>query len=257
MITVFTTMLRGMMRDMHTLFWTIAFPIVLLIGLGLYLQQPAYPEKLLSGVLTMNVLFGSTMVTAFNVMSHRNRGVYKLLRATPFRISAFVAAMTGARTALSLIVSAAIIATGKLMLGISLRPLNLVLMLIVLLVGTVCFTALGFVAANLSKDESNVNMISNLISFPLLFTSEAFYSLQQAPEWVKIFGSLQPFHYLVKAMNLALAQAGSLADFGFSLLTLAGFTVICLGAAVLTFRWDSEAPSRRSTMTRTTSDSLP
>lgn len=256
MITVLTTLLRGMIRDMHTLFWTIAFPIALLIGLGLYFQQPAYSEKLLSGVLTMNVLFGSTMVTAFNVMSHRNRGVYKLLRATPFKTTAFVAAMTGARTVLSLIVSAVIIVTGKLILGVSLHLLNLVLMLIVLLVGTVCFTALGFIAANLSKDESNVNMISNLISFPLLFTSEAFYSLQQAPEWVRIFGSLQPFHYFVRAMNLALAQAGSLADLGFSILILAGFAVICLGAAALTFRWDSEAPSRRKTMTHTTNGSL-
>lgn len=250
MITVFTTMLRGMVRDMHTLFWTIAFPIALLLGLGLYHQQPAYSERLLSGVLTMNVLFGSTIVTAFNVMSHRNRGVYKLLRATPFSTTAFVAAMTGARTALALIVNAVIIAAGRLVLGVSLSPLSLLLMLIVLLIGTVCFTALGFIAANLSRDENNVNMISNLISFPLLFTSEAFYSLQQAPEWIRIFGSLQPFYYLVKAMNLASAQAGSLAGFGFSLLILAGFTVICLGAAVMTFRWDNEAPARQKRMTR-------
>lgn len=250
MITVFTTMLRGMVRDMHTLFWTIAFPIALLLGLGLYHQHPAYSERLLSGVLTMNVLFGSTMVTAFNVMSHRNRGVYKLLRATPFSTTAFVAGMTGARTALALIVNTVIIAAGKLVLGVSLSPLSLLLMLIVLLVGTVCFTALGFIAANLSRDENNVNMISNLISFPLLFTSEAFYSLQQAPEWIRIFGSLQPFHYFVKAMNLASAQAASLSGFGLSLLILAGFTVICLGVAVVTFRWDNEAPARRRRLAR-------
>ncbi|MUG46879.1 ABC transporter permease [Paenibacillus woosongensis] len=246
MITVFTTMLKGMLRDMHTLFWTIAFPVLLLLGLGLYFQQPAYSVKLLSGILAMNVLFGATMVTAFNVMSHRNRGVYKLLRATPFSTFAFVAAMTAARTALSLIVSAVTIAAARLILGVSLSPLSLLLMLVVLLIGTVCFTAIGFIAANLSRDESNVNMISNLISFPMLFTSEAFYSLQHAPAWIQIFGSLQPFHYFVQAMNLALDPIGSLPGFGISMLILAVFTIICLGAAALTFRWDNEAPARRN-----------
>ncbi|RCX16707.1 hypothetical protein DFP94_11154 [Fontibacillus phaseoli] len=83
MYTIFKTMLLGIVRDAHTLFWTILFPIAMLCGLGLYLDHPGYSERLLSGVLTMNVLFGSTMVTAFNVMAHRNRGVYKLLRTTP------------------------------------------------------------------------------------------------------------------------------------------------------------------------------
>lgn len=47
-------------------------------------------------------------------------------------------------------------------------------------------------------------------------------------------------------MNLALDPIGSLPEFGISMLILAVFTVICLGAAVLTFRWDNEAPARRN-----------
>lgn len=72
MITIFRTMLIGIFRDIHTLFWTIAFPLALLAGLGIYFDNPAYSERLLAGVLTMNVLFGATMVTAFYVMAHRD-----------------------------------------------------------------------------------------------------------------------------------------------------------------------------------------
>ncbi|MGG3839766.1 hypothetical protein ABEV00_22430 [Paenibacillus thiaminolyticus] len=64
MITIFRTMLIGVFRDIHTLFWTIAFPLAVLAGLGIYFDNPAYSERLLAGVLTMNVLFGATMVTA-------------------------------------------------------------------------------------------------------------------------------------------------------------------------------------------------
>lgn len=64
MITIIRTMLIGIFRDIHTLFWNIAFPLALLAGLGIYFDNPAYSERLLAGVLTMNVLFGATMVTA-------------------------------------------------------------------------------------------------------------------------------------------------------------------------------------------------
>lgn len=245
MFTIFKTMLTGMIRDAHTLFWTILFPVAMLIGLGLYLDNPGYSERLLAGVLAMNVLFGSTMVTAFNVMAQRNRGVYKLLRATPFPTSAFISAMTGARTVLALIVSACIIITAVLMFGVRAGFGDLLSILIVLLVGTVCFTALGFLAANLSRDESNVNMISNLISFPLLFTSEAFYSLQNAPDWVRFIGSIQPFHYFVHALQQAIANGLTSADLWISIGVLTGFAVLLLAAATFTFRWDSEPTARR------------
>ncbi|UNK18248.1 ABC transporter permease [Paenibacillus sp. N3/727] len=246
MFTILTTMLRGIFRDIHTMVWNVAFPLAMLVGLGLYFDNPAYSDRLLSGVLTTNVLFGATMVTAFYVMSHRNRGVYKLLRATPFSTLSFITAMTGARTVLALFVSVCVIIVSVLLLGVSLSLTGLALMLLVLLIGTVCFTAIGFIAANLSRDESNVNMISNLMSFPLLFTSEAFYSLEQAPQWVRVVGKLQPFHYLVEAMGIAIkTDGGSLSAIGLPLGILTGFTVVCLVLAALTFRWDSERPASR------------
>ena len=149
---------------------------------------------------------GSGMVTAFHVMAQRNRGVYKLLKATPFPTIAFVASMTAARTALALVVSACAAAAGAVFLGAGLTAAGAAALLLVLLVGTVCFTAVGFIAANFSRDEGNVNLISNLIAFPMLLTSEAFYSLDHAPQWVRTVGALQPFHYFVDATAAARSE---------------------------------------------------
>ncbi|GAB6927740.1 hypothetical protein JCM10914A_17230 [Paenibacillus sp. JCM 10914] len=242
MWTIMTTMLRSLLRDSHTLVWNIAFPVAMLLGLGLYFNDPDYSPRLLSGVLTTNILFGATMVTAFQVMAQRNRGVYKLLRATPFRTTHFIAAMTGGRTILALFVSLCVIAMGVMILGVRLSFVSLALILLVLLVGTVCFTAIGFLAANLSKDENNVNMISNLMSFPMLLTSEAFYSLSSAPNWIVTLGQLQPFYYLVEAMSIATQSQGHYHGIWMPLLILLGFTVLSIGAAAWTFRWDGEQP---------------
>lgn len=219
--------------------------IFIFAGLGLYFDNPNYSEQLLSGVLTTNVLLGSAMITAFNVMAQRNRGVYKLLRATPFSTTSFIIAMTGARSVLALLVSCCVILMGLLLFGVSLSILSLFMMLLVLIVGTVCFTAIGIIAANLSRDESNVNMISNLMSFPMLFTSEAFYSLQHAPEWVQTLGMLQPFSYFVDAMSIAIRPNESFADILMPIVILTGFSVLCLAMATFTFKWDSEPPASK------------
>ncbi|GFR39348.1 hypothetical protein PRECH8_26440 [Insulibacter thermoxylanivorax] len=240
MITIARTMLAGMFRDVHTLVWTIIFPIAVLLGLGLYINDLAYSQRLLAGVLTTNVLFGSTMVTAFYVMAHRNRGIYKLLRVTPFSTAAFIGSVTAARTVLALLVSFFVVLISIAVLGVRVSILGILLMLLILLVGTVCMTAIGFIAANLSRNESNVNMISNLMCFPMLFTSEAFYSLQHAPTWVKIAGHVQPFYYFVEAMQAAAKPVVQLGDVLLPLAVLTGFTLVCLLIAVLTFRWDTD-----------------
>jgi len=112
MSTVFRTMLIGQFRDPHTLFWTIVTPFVLLLGLGFWFDKPGYAERLLAGVLAVNVLFGPGMVTPFQVMTLRNRGVFKLLRTASLPTSAFITASAGARTALSLVVCACLTAAG-------------------------------------------------------------------------------------------------------------------------------------------------
>lgn len=246
MLTILSTMLRGIFRDIHTVVWNIIFPIGLLIGLGLYIDNSAYSNRLLSGVLTTNILFGATFVTAFSIMSHRNRGVYKLIRATPFSTLSFIAAMTGARTVLALFVSICVVIASVFVLGVTLDLISIVLMLLVLLIGIVCFTAIGFIAANLSRDEGNVNMISNVIGFPMIVTSQAFYSLENAPQWIQVFSKLQPFYYLVEGMGIAVnAGEGSIAGIWQPLGILAIFTVLCLMIATLTFRWDNERPASR------------
>lgn len=239
MLIIMRTMLTGFLRDLHTLILTIVFPAALFLGLGWYYTDTAYHPQLLGGVLAMNILFGATMVTAFNVMAQRNRGVYKLLRVTPFSTASFICAMTGARAVIILLVSGCVILLGSVFFQITLSLSSLLLIILLLLIATILFTAVGFIAANLSRDESNVNLISNLISFPMLFASEAFYSLQGAPEWVVAFSRMQPFYYLIEAMQAAIDS--SYTEAAFPLLMLVIFTVLMLLIAVFTFRWDHEA----------------
>lgn len=237
MLTILRTMIVQLCRDAHTWMWNMAVPLGLLIGLGLYFRDSDYGQRLLSGVLATNLLFGAMTATAFYVIGQRNRGVYKLLRATPLPVLAFVTALTGARLAVTLGISAALIGVGIAVLDTAVTLSGLLLLLPVLVVGSVCFTALGFVVANLAREEQQASILTNLISMPLLFTSEAFYSLEHAPQWIAQVGRAQPFHYLVASLRAAVESPAALWQ---PLAVLSGFAILSVALAVWTFRWDPE-----------------
>jgi ABC-2 type transport system permease protein len=103
--------------------------------------------------------------------------------------------------------------------------------------GAVAFSALGVIMGNLGDSEGAVSAWNNLVTFPLLFLTETFYSLETAPAWIQVVRDALPFnHYLTLTRHLA---EGALAGaWPYALITL-GFGAVFLAGAILTFRWDS------------------
>lgn len=237
----FRALLAGALRDRISLFWSIIFPVGLLVGLGVAFPAPAYRQQLVAGTLALSALFFSLNGIAFEALNQRNRGVYKLLRATPFRTWAFICSLTAARSLVALASSAAIPVAGALLFGVTLPWRSLLLLVPALALAILCFTFLGMFVGNLAQREEQVNVIANLIEIPILFASEAFYSLADAPGWLKAMNHYSPLEYLVRAVRAALAGEGAGA-FLAPTLALFGFAAITLLLAVATFRWDPDAP---------------
>lgn len=236
MITVFKILVVSMFRDIQTLFWSIVFPIALLVGLGIYYDNPAYSKQILAGVLCISVIFGALNITAFGVLQQRKRGVYKLLKTTPFRIINFVTALTLARTVISLLVSLITLVTGMIFLEINIEIKELGLVCLLLILGTICFSALGFLVANFSENEGQVNMISNLITMPMIFMSEAFYTLDNSPEWIQKISNFSPFTYFVESINSVISNFELIAT---PVYILSAFTIGFLFLSIVTFKWDT------------------
>ena len=114
-------MLKSAAQDIYLLFWSILLPLGLLIGLGLYFNTPEYRTHLLTGVIGTSVIFWAMETTVFHILRQRNRGVYKLLKITPMKISSFIIALTFAWTVVSLAVATIILLAGVLFFGIQIR----------------------------------------------------------------------------------------------------------------------------------------
>src|SRR6516165_5065181 len=143
MFVPFRILLRGAFRDRVSLAWAIAFPLVLLLALGFAFPMPGYRHQLLVGMLALSVMFFSLYGIAFESLAQRNQGVYKLLRATPYRTLAFVVNLTLARGIVALLSSALVAVVGMLIFHMAVTVTGMLLLAPVLALATLCFTCIG------------------------------------------------------------------------------------------------------------------
>jgi ABC-2 type transport system permease protein len=240
----FRTLLRGALRDRVSLVWAVGFPLVLLLALGFAFPTPGYRRQLLVGMLALSVMFFSLYGIAFESLAQRNQGVYKLLRATPYRTLAFIVSLTLARGLVALLSSVIVAVAGVLLFHLTVTPASALLLAPVLALATLCFTCVGLTISNLSQNETQVAGLNNLVTLPMIFASEAFYSLAAAPAWVHTLSRALPLSHVLDGVRAALA--GSPSGVATPLLFMLGYTALALACAAVTFRWDPDAaPWRR------------
>lgn len=235
----FRSLLRLGLKDRVSLGWAVAFPVLLFAGLALAFGQPAYRAQMLPGVVVMAGVFFTLHGTAFEVLNQRRSGVYKLLRATPYRASRFVAVLALTRGLLALGCALLVLLACALLFGVPLTGQGVVLLFAPLALGLLCFTLFGVVIGNVGNSEGEVAAYNNLATFPMLLTTGAFFNLERAPGWVQTLSDLLPFRYFFRAVQASLE--GDMAALPVPLLVLAAFTLLALLLAVSTFRWETSA----------------
>lgn len=239
---LFRSMVITSLRDKITLFYSLLLPIALIIGLGMFFDEPLQRLNIVSGITAVSTLFWGMQGIAFQIHLQRSRGVYKLLKLTPMPLLSFITVLVLARTIIGVVIHVVIWLFGIILFGLQLSFILVILTLLWFTLGTICFTSIGVVLGNLARNEAQINMFSNFAQIPMIFMSEVFYSLQAAPAWVAAVGKLLPFEHYVNLMKDAHTLVGTLN--GVALMVLVLYTVLALLVAVLTFRWDEDASPR-------------
>lgn len=239
MKTIFRTMMVTSLRDKITLFYSIALPIGLLVGLGYYFDSESYIPTLLTGVIALSSLFWGVSGIAFQVHWQRSRGVFKLLKLTPYPIMGFIFLLTAARTVLGIAINLIVLLVGVITFDVTVSVSTLFIMLGVMLLGTLCFTLLGYSISNFANNEAQINIISNLFFFPMIFGTDAFYSITSAPDWVVTMGKMFPLGYYVHGLRSALGTSNESIVYPIIILTI--YTLALLILAAVTFRWESKS----------------
>lgn len=185
------------------------------------------------------------MATCFNTLSvslvaRRENGLLKRLRLSPLPSWMMLSGVTGSAFVICTVQVALLLLIGRLGYGVVL-PHNFPALLVALLVGVVCFTALGVATSTLVPNQDAAAPIIAIVFFVLLFLSGLWYPLPPHSALVKISGFF-PFHHMITACFAPFdTQPGASAWAWHDLLIIAIWGVVGVVVAVRRWRW---APRR-------------
>jgi ABC-2 type transport system permease protein len=109
---------------------------------------------------------------------------------------------------------------------------------IIFFLGSLSLTALGLVLASRGTSEEFTTGILNFISWPMMFLSEVWFSLEGAPQWVKASAKIFPLTHMLTAARKVMHDGAGLLDVAPQIIVLALMTLgfLTLGAAL--FSWN-------------------
>lgn len=220
---------------------TILFPLMFYTLFGLLLNRGQSNEGvsvstyLLASYGTFGVMGASLFGFGVGVAMERGLGWLQVKRASPMPPPAYFAAKLTTSMAFSAIIVLLLMTLGILLGGLRLAPIEALRMLLTLVIGAICFCAMGLAIGSLAGPNS-APAIVNLLYLPMSFASGLWIPINLLPGFLKKVAPLLPPYHLGQ---LALGVVGAnhepaTSHWG----ALLGFTLIFLGIARIGFQRD-------------------
>jgi ABC-2 type transport system permease protein len=245
--------LRAVRRSRSQLYSSIVFPLMLLAILGAGVEDGLDPRSvddyvtfLTPGMIVMTALFSSTFSSA-SYYQDRDSGILKVFFASPHSPRVIMLAKTlssaiiGAAQAMIVLLVAAMIPAINFEWQYGVLPsLALAISGVVLL--NLFLSGVGQVLASRIRTMQGFHLLMNLVLFPALFFSGAFFPLDELPAWLRVLGALNPLSYAVDLLHLALYADDDSGYFGMPV----DLAVVGLLAAALFYFGASRSAEERA-----------
>lgn len=235
MKTIFKLTIKKAIRDPFLIFWSIFFPIVTIIALGILFNTESYTIHILTAMTCVSVLAYSFMTTSFNVLSQRRRGVYNLLKVTPLPLYKYIISSSCAWVMISIISSLFVFISCALFFKLEFSFVSILLFLPIIIAASLVYIFISFFVSSLVKNNETSSILYNIILMCSMFLSDGYYSLYNAPSVVKFLSRLNIFQYFLNAVRGA--YYFDFQSYFIGLAVLLSCLIIALILAVNTFRY--------------------
>jgi len=201
-------------------------------------QDVSFMDVFAPGILAMSLMNSGVIGLATAFVVYRERGILRRIRVTPFPLPSFILARIISQLLIAGLQALILIGMAWAFFGLHLRGNPLVVVLAVA-VGALAFLAIGFAISGVSPNAETAASYANLITFPMLFLSGIFFSMESAPTWLQPITKVLPLPYLVDALREPMTLGNGLTAIWSVLLVLLLTFAVAMAVAVRFFRWDS------------------
>jgi len=196
-----------------------------------------YVDWLIAGLLAMNMMFSALFGVGYSIVRYRKNGVLKRLKATPLSALEFLAAQVASRLCLILGVFAIVFHGADFFLHFQ-RLGSLWSLYLIFTLGATCLISLGLLVAARATSEELAGGLLNLLSWPMMFLSGVWFSLEGAPRPIRLFADAFPLTHVIDAARAVMTEGATLSQVSDHLYFLVGMTVSFLAVGAWTFRWE-------------------
>jgi ABC-2 type transport system permease protein len=188
-------------RAVQPVLWLLVFGETFTRIRAIQTGKVSYLEFMAPGILAQSVLFVSIFY-GIAIVWERDLGIVHKFLASPTPRAALVlgkALSAGVRS----LPQALIIYLLALILGVRMNwnPLALLGVIVMVGLGSACFSTFSVIIACLMKTRERVMGIGQVLTMPLFFASNAIYPLNQMPAWLQVVARINPLSYEVDAVR--------------------------------------------------------
>lgn len=197
-----------------------------------------YIDYLVPGILAMSIMNTGVIGLSTAFVSYREKGILRRIKATPFPLSSFIAARIISQVVIIVVQALILMLLGMLLFDLRIdgQLINVVVMVVF---GAVAFLSLGFVISSFARNAEAAASLANAITFPMLFLSGVFFSVDDAPSWLQPFTRLMPLRYLADGLRDLMVRGGTLPDQWLNILVLLGTAAVAVFFSMRLFRWEA------------------
>jgi ABC-2 type transport system permease protein len=229
---------RMFWRNPSAAFFNFLLPLLFLAGGGIILSDNQHElNRLIPAIAAMSVMSTTFTALAYNIVFLRERGVLKRIRGTPLpTISYFGGVMANAVTNTALQIAIVLVA-GRVLMGIG-WPREWGELVVFVLVGVVCFCALGVAFAHVIPNFESTAAYVNAVFLPVVFLSFYVFDSKGAPGFLRNIVEALPLKPLIDGLSAGIVTGSGLAGRLDALAVIALWGTLGCYFAVRGFSWE-------------------
>ncbi len=220
--------LRAFRRSRSQLYSSVVFPLMLLAILGVGVSDGLDPRNVddyvtfvTPGMVVMTALFSSTFSSA-SYYQDRDCGILQVFLASPHAPRVILVGKTISSIVIGVVQALLVLGVAAVIPAIDfdarygvVGSFGVALAAVVLL--NLFLSGIAQLLASRISSMQGFHLVMNLVLFPFLFFSGAFFPLEDLPIWLKVLGHINPLAYGVDLLRLALYERDTGAYFGLAL----------------------------------------
>ena len=200
-------------------------------------KQIRYIDWVIPGILSMNMMFSALFGVGFVIVRYRKNGMLKRLKATPITAFEYLSAQIASRILLIVVVTAFVFYGTNFFVDFVMNGSHVNLFLVFAL-GALSMISLGLIIAARITSEETAGGLLNLFSWPMMFFSGVWFSLEGAAPVMQNIAEIFPLTHVTASARAIMIDGANLIDISYHLFVLLGQSFVFLLFGAWYFKWE-------------------